>query len=181
MAFFSELQNLLKLFSPFLVKLMIVSQPVSVGYNRNITFDKFHSMRLSLTTLAFSSILVMASCSKKNEEQQPTVDSPNLALYDSVMSVHDEVMPKMGSLYMQKRRLTAKLDSVSADQKVILENTIQQLDSAMTGMNVWMRGFHEPDSTIDAEAGRAYLQREMDKVQKVKADMLTALEKASAL
>ena len=138
-------------------------------------------MRLLSTTLALSVMLAVTSCSTKNSEQETIGDSPNQALYDSVMAVHDEAMPKMGSLYMQKRRLTAKLDSVSTEQRVLLEQTIQQLDSAMTGMNVWMRGFHEPDSTLDARAGREYLRHEMEKVQKVKAAMLSSLEKASSL
>lgn len=138
-------------------------------------------MRLFIVIIALSATVIFSSCSKTNNDQETVSESPAAGLYDSVMAVHDEVMPKMGSLYMQKRRLTAKLDSVSAEQKVVLESTIQQLDSAMTGMNVWMRGFHEPDSTLDVDAAREYLRQEMVKVEKVKTDMLKSLEKASAL
>jgi hypothetical protein len=105
----------------------------------------------------------------------------NQALYDEVMKVHDEVMPKMNDIYKLKEQLKDKIantpDMVEEKKKEI-ESIITQLDSASEGMMVWMRKFNPlPDSTGEEQA-KEYLEGEMEKIKKVKEDVRKALEEA---
>lgn len=127
------------------------------------------------------SIPLFVTCCKGNDSEQGVHDSSEKTAFETmdekIMEVHDEVMPKMGELYREKKRLTQKLDSVSTEQKQKIEVAINELNSAMTSMNVWMREY-KPDSA-DVEKAEEYFNGEMKKVSKVKDDILKSLEDAS--
>lgn len=95
-------------------------------------------------------------------------DSTNTILYNQVMDIHDEVMPKMEDLYNMKKDLQGKLETASADDKVKLEQRIAKIDSASSLMMDWMHEFDPPADTADQEQARAYLEGEMEKVKRVK-------------
>lgn len=106
----------------------------------------------------------------------------NQALYDEVMKVHDEVMPKMNDIYKLKEELKNKISSTPemvAEKKKEIEETISKLDSASEGMMIWMRNFNPLPDSLGEEQAREYLENEMQKVKKVKEDILDALEKAN--
>jgi hypothetical protein len=145
-----------------------------------IPLKNFKHMRISLLVCLFSISVVVWSCKSKDSEREAVDDSgktPAEIMDEKIMDIHDEVMPKMGELYRQKKRLTQKLDSATTEQKQKIELAIQELDSAMTGMNVWMRQY-EPDSA-DVEKAEEYFDGEMKKVSKVKDDILKSLDDAS--
>ena len=145
---------------------------------------------LIVSLISFSFILIR--CGQKSTEHDTHhhegVDSEetgkNKELYENVMKVHDEAMPKMDDIYKIKEALKNKIAAapdMSDDKKKEIENTISRLDSANEGMMDWMRKFKPlPDST-DEEAAREYLESEMVKVTKVKEDMLQAIDKGNAL
>lgn len=113
--------------------------------------------------------IIVVACSKSNE-----------TLYNEVMDVHDEVMPKMDDLYKAKKNLQEKLkDSTLHDTtRMRMQTLVRDLDQASESMMVWMREFNPlPDSTGEDKA-RQYLEGEMVRIQKVKKDMLEALERA---
>ena len=145
-----------------------------------------NSMRHSVLYLVTITCIILVSCQKKDSDDsssgQPVVEtSPNQILYEEVMDIHDEVMPKMSAIYLQKRRLSLKLDSVSSDKKAEIQTAIQQLDSASEEMNIWMQQFQpKPDST-GVEEAREYLEDQMIKVKKVKVDMIESLDNAAKL
>ena len=104
------------------------------------------------------------------------------SLYDQVMDIHDEVMPKMNDLYKLKKHLQdsiAKTADITEDQKREMEQTIQELDSASKVMMVWMREFNPPDQK-DKETFNKYMESELVKVKKMQEQVMTTLEKAKS-
>ena len=123
---------------------------------------KMNFMR-TLCLIAFLAIGLF-SCSDKAQ------------LEAEVMAIHDEVMPKMGDIHMAKKGLR-KVLAATKDSTVQSEiiAMINDLESADEGMMTWMADWkvpaQEPEKT-------EYLKKEMEKITKVKNDMLSSLEKA---
>lgn len=107
----------------------------------------------------------------------------NQALYDEVMKIHDEVMPKMNDIYNIKEELKnqiANTPDMLDEKKKEIEATISKLDSASEGMMAWMRNFNPLPDSLGEDQAREYLENEMEKVKKVKEDIQQALEKAES-
>lgn len=140
----------------------------------------------NLRSLFIVGLLVLAACAKSGEHQHtnndsPTDDSPNQALYDQVMDVHDEVMPKMDDIMKLKRELQDKIANspdMVLERKEQLENVIANLDSASNAMMSWMHEFNPLPDSVDQEKAREYLESEMERIRKVKTLTLESLEKA---
>jgi hypothetical protein len=140
--------------------------------------------------LIAGAFLVMISCGKTSDHTghdqgaADTGENPNQALYDQVMGIHDEVMPKMEDLYKAKKELSDKIASspnMAAEQKKELEDMIAGVDSASNAMMDWMHNFNPlPDST-DQEAAREYLENEMERIMKVRDRTSETLEQAKAV
>lgn len=131
-----------------------------------------------LTLLTLSALLLLAGCQKKTSGHEHAEDSPNQALYDTVMGIHDEVMPKMNDLHKAKTTLRTRLElpGLSELEKQEINNKIAQLDSAGEGMMVWMRQFNPIPDSVGEDKARAYLEGELVKVKKVREDILKALQ-----
>jgi len=134
--------------------------------------------------LVYSLILGLAivGCQKSehaHEQDEDFVepDSTNTILYNQVMDIHDEVMPKMEDLYNLKKDLQEKLGSTT-DQasKADIELRLAQIDSASKLMMDWMHQFNPPPDTVDQEQIRAYLESEMEKVKRVREAILETLD-----
>jgi len=100
------------------------------------------------------------------------------SLYDQVMDIHDEVMPKMNDIYKMKKSLKdsiANTADMPEETKLKFEQTILQLDSAGNSMMVWMREFSPPDQK-DEEAFKKYMETELVKVKKMREDVMKALK-----
>lgn len=125
----------------------------------------------------------LVSCSKSGKDttaSDPVDENANQALYDQVMDIHDEVMPKMNDLYKLKKQLQdtiAKTPAMMEEKKRELEQTILQLDSASNSMMVWMRQFNPPSDSASEEALREYLEAQLEMVKKMREDVVEALEK----
>lgn len=121
--------------------------------------------------------LTVLSCGEKTGHEH-TENSPNQALYEEVMGIHDEVMPRMNDLYRAKTSLQAKLESPGLPEAEQLEirNKIALVDSASEGMMSWMRQFDPIPDSLGEDKARAYLEAELVKVKKVREDILNALE-----
>jgi hypothetical protein len=128
--------------------------------------------------------LVLLGCSKPTDKQENgTSDtdstSSNQALYDQVMLIHNEVMPKMDDIYILKKKLQdqiAATPDMVVEEKQALEKRIARLDSVGNLMMVWMRKFSPVPDTVDQEAAREYLESEMEKIRTVREAMLEAIE-----
>lgn len=149
---------------------------------------KMFLAKLSLLTV----VLIVAACGQKSQEQNhdhapghehahnadSVATSPNEVLYNDVMKIHDEVMPKMNDIYKLKQDLKKEAEAASEAEKKKLEATIAKLDSASENMMVWMREFNPIPDSVDEQKAKAYLEAEMIKVQKVKTDVLEAIDQA---
>jgi len=132
--------------------------------------------------------ITLASCGQKSHDERgdhdhghDTETGPNQALYDEVMKIHDEVMPKMNDMYKKKEELKKKIadtPNMVDEEKKKIEATIAKLDSASEGMMVWMREFNPLPDSLGEEKAREYLEDEMEKVKEVKEDILEALKAA---
>lgn len=129
-------------------------------------------------------VLVLAACTKSQENTSEAANdsgSPNQVLYDQVMDVHDEVMPKMDEIMKLKRSLQeqiANTPDMVVERKQQLEKMISNLDSASNAMMDWMHEFNPLPDSVDQEIAREYLEGEMEKIRNVKTLMLESIEKA---
>ena len=134
----------------------------------------------SLPVLALLCLSIVNGCQRKSQDD--VASSPNQALYNEVMSIHDEVMPKMNDIYKARTALRRKLEATEltdASRREI-NAKIAQLDSADEGMMVWMRKFDPIPDSLGEEKARQYLEEELVKVKKVKENILEALEGAQS-
>ena len=134
-------------------------------------------------------LVLLVSCGKSGShdghDENGTADSvdTNRALYDQVMEIHDEVMPKMQDIYNLKKDIQDQITNTPGmvkEQKEEFQRMITKLDSAERSMMDWMHQFNLPDS-LDNESKREYLETEMEKIRKVRDLTNEALKEASAV
>ncbi|MBX2895640.1 MAG: hypothetical protein KF763_09375 [Cyclobacteriaceae bacterium] len=138
-------------------------------------------MKILLPVLVMTLLLTSCEKNKPATSETDTSDNPNQVLYDQVMDVHDEVMPKMDEIMKLKRELQeqiANTPDMVVERKQQLEKIISNLDSASNAMMDWMHRFNPLPDTVDQEKARAYLEGEMERVKNVKNLMLESIEKA---
>lgn len=134
--------------------------------------------------------LLLTSCGKSAEHSShdhdsssTEGDSPNEALYNQAMDVHDEVMPKLEDIYKLKKDLQeqiANTPDMVVERKQQLEAIISNLDSANNAMMEWMHKFNPLPDSVDQEKAREYLESEIERIKKVKELMNESIEKAEA-
>lgn len=128
-------------------------------------------------------LLAILSCGKPSGEQNTSTSdtdttSTNQALYDQVMDIHDEVMPKMEDIYTLKKKLQdqiAATPDMVVEEKQALERRIARLDSVGNLMMDWMHKFSPVPDSVDQEIAREYLESEMERIRKVREAMLEAI------
>jgi len=126
-------------------------------------------MRLFRLLLLLVSIIIV-SCG-------PPKDPAYKDLYDEVMVIHDDVMPKMTDINRAKKKLR-KLKDGSNDELITLQ--IEQLDAADEAMMSWMHEFDARElSTLEENLN--YLHKEKSKIQQVSDQMLQSLQEADLL
>lgn len=130
-------------------------------------------------------LVILGGCQQKSGESgtNASPEGGNQKLYEEVMAVHDDVMPKMDDIYKLKRKLKEELSSnnLDADRRKVIEDAIKNLDIASEGMMEWMRNFNPLPDSAGQDKARDYLLAEKDKIQRVKDDMLKSIETAQAL
>ena len=142
-------------------------------------------MKPIITLLLFATLLSFTSCQKNADDHDHSHDvpegseqSPNQALYQEVMDVHNEVMPKMNDLHKAKTSLRERLNGpgIGASEREEIERKIAQIDSASESMMVWMRQFNPVSDSAGEDKARAYLEAELVKVKEVRQRILDALK-----
>lgn len=135
-------------------------------------------------------IVIAWSCKEKphnddhahsNVSQEDVEVSENQKLYEEVMNVHNEVMPKMDDIHRKKEELKNKIANtpdMSPEKKMAIDATVAKLDSAGESMMAWMRQFNPVPDSAGEEKARMYLEGEMVKVKKVRENILQALKEA---
>ncbi|WP_375582979.1 hypothetical protein [Cyclobacterium xiamenense] len=121
------------------------------------------------------------SCTAEKDE--------NVILKEQVIAIHDEVMPEIGTLRSRQKKLEEKADSLmqeagtqeSDGQVQELLAAAQSCEAAYDGMFVWMRQFESEYEDMTEEEVRMYLEDQMQKVERVKQDIQSALTRSDAL
>ena len=127
-------------------------------------------MRKTLIFLLLS--VCLFNCSSNDKE----------SLYKEVITVHDEVMPKMEQVSKLSQDLKAKAESISSnpasDKSTLasINKSIEDLNSASRSMMKWMREFNTSYDTLPEEVSIKYLKEEKLEIDQVKKDMIKAIE-----
>lgn len=122
-------------------------------------------------------LFAVSACNSDKKEQQ--------ALFDEVMLVHDEVMPKMGNLRALASELSQRADSLAQDSLVDRSAQIDEMRSlsknlkdANEGMMEWMRQFEQVEEGTPHGEVMQYLSEQRKSIQKVRDDMINSKTEA---
>jgi len=108
-------------------------------------------------------------------------------LWDDLMVVHDEVMPKISNIHKLGRQLKNYSETTEDVPSLVKEQiaaTVSLLDEADESMFSWMNNLRQLKPLQDTEKHEdivIYLRAEQDRMDKVKKDMLMSIEKGSML
>mgnify|MGYP003635111070 FL=1 len=136
-------------------------------------------MKKLFTLLTIVGLLSVTSCkeSKKAEET---------SRMEQVMDIHNEVMPKMGTLGKLVGQLKPMADSLGAES--IEAKAMKDLQQANKSMMDWMQGFgnrFDPEEIMNgkelSEEKEQWLKEEEVKVKKVKEDINSSIQRAEEI
>ncbi|WP_420320613.1 hypothetical protein [Flagellimonas sp.] len=137
-------------------------------------------MKQFLTLSICSFLLILSSC-----KQQPKVPEGPTQM-EQVMAIHDEVMPKMGTLGKLVAEMKSKVDSTDTGKKY--EKAMLDLQAANRSMMDWMRDFglrFDSDEILEGKAlteeKQQWLNEEEVKVKALREQINSSIEKAEAL
>ena len=135
----------------------------------------------STIPLFLLAVLIFISCGeqKKNAKEE---------LYEKVMAIHDEIMPKMGAIMKYKIQLNEKIDKLieegadaNADKIAELKVAVADLDNSHKKMMNWMHGFDPDFDGKVKEDVMKYLKDQENKIESVAKITNNALKNAEAL
>lgn len=113
----------------------------------------------------------------------PVSDDP-AALEAQVLAIHDEIMPKMSDITDLNGKLRDYKKNIPEDAsgKIVspsgLEEAIGSLKLAEQGMWDWMKQYNDAKATVQPDQLKSFYAHQLELVNKVKTDMLAAIEKA---
>ena len=127
-------------------------------------------------------VVLFLNFSCKEEKKAP--EGPTQM--QQVMAIHDEVMPKMGTLGKLVGQLKAKVDTTEMGQKY--EVAMKDLQAANMSMMDWMKNFGDrfnSDEILNGkeltEEKQLWLDEEEEKVKALKEQINGSIERAQAL
>ena len=144
----------------------------------------------------------MVGCKNGDKKQEVPVisgypDKKPKTLIDSLLKYIDDGhivgMSKMGSLHKAKKEVQGVIDSIdklpsgaqqkAAKFKASLNSVIKDIENADAGMEKWMPAYFENTDTLADNVSERikYLNTEKIKVDKIKDEILTSLQKADSL
>lgn len=123
----------------------------------------------------FGIVFLFMSCKHDHRHHNHGEVSEMPALYDTVMYIHDAVMPETNTIH--KIRKALKETTTEGDRAPILAQ-IKYLDEAEDAMMDWMAEFKVPE---DKDKQNEYLQEEKLKIQYVSDLMYDAIHKGQAM
>ncbi len=134
-----------------------------------------------LTILSAMAFFISRGCAPEQLSDEKNQD----LLRDSIMVIHDEVMPRMSEVNRIQREMKEIIqDTTVIASELLLEAgaIIAALEAADEGMMSWMNQFTQPQRLRDSKTHfeiMAYLDAEKQKVIQVKSNILTSIEKGT--
>ncbi|MDO6471172.1 hypothetical protein [Maribacter sp. 1_MG-2023] len=136
-------------------------------------------MKNILYTLTVATLITFTSCKETKKTEEPSK-------MENVMSIHDEVMPKMGTLGKLVGQLKPMADSLGAES--VEAKAIKDLQEANRSMMDWMQGFgdrFDSEEIMDgkelSDEKKQWLKEEEEKVQQVKENINSSIERAEEI
>lgn len=130
----------------------------------------------NIALVTILSIALFASCKNSADKNKSNTTS---TLYDDVVAIHDEVMPKMGTIHNYKKELQAIVDTLGNPEiSAKLTESIIDLKEADDAMMSWMANFVAPK---EEPQRTEYLNKEMTSIKEVKSKMLSSIDHAEQL
>lgn len=136
-------------------------------------------MKNYLLILMIVSTLAISSCKEAKKTEEPS-------RMEHVMKIHDEVMPKMGTIGKLVGQLKPMADSLGAAS--VEAKAMKDLQDANKSMMDWMQGFgnrFDADEIMKGkeltEEKKKWLLEEEEKVNQVKTDINTSIAKAQEI
>ncbi|SEK88659.1 hypothetical protein SAMN04488008_102370 [Maribacter orientalis] len=136
-------------------------------------------MKKLFTLLTIAGLLSAISCKDSKKVDEPT-------RMEQVMDIHDEVMPKMGTLGKLVGQLKPMADSLGAES--IEAKAMKDLQQANKSMMDWMQGFGNRFDSEEIMNGKElseekeqWLKEEEEKVKKVKEDINASIQRAEEI
>lgn len=137
-------------------------------------------MKVKNLVIAFLGVLLIVSC--KEEKKSSETDSQ----MKKVMAIHDEVMPKIGSMGKLVGELSSKEDSTALGLQY--KSARRGLQEAHKAMMDWMQGFgnrFDSDEILNgkelSEQKQLWLKEEEEKVKALKDQINSSIETAESL
>lgn len=105
---------------------------------------------------------------------------------DQVMEIHDQVMPKMGTISKLVSELKSRIDST--EQGMACEKAMKELQASHDAMMAWMQGFGNRFDSEEILEGKAltpekqqWLEEEEEKIREVREQINSSIAAAEEL
>jgi hypothetical protein len=134
-------------------------------------------MNWKLVAFSLGCIAAMSSCADPKLEKVEELKT-------ECIEIHDEVMPKMGSIVELSTEIKdwkKKLDGDTTDSvmefRVSLVSHVTMLDSAHESMMVWMQDYEvDYETSHNADSAISYYENEIVRIAQVRALMLKSID-----
>lgn len=137
-------------------------------------------MKIRYVIFTLLTLVFLFSCKEKKEAED------TLTQMKEVMAIHDEVMPKMGTIGKLVAELKPKVDSTESG--IAYEVAMKDLQAAHNSMMDWMKGFGDrftSDEILNGaeltEEKKMWLNEEEEKVIALKEQINTSIKNAEKL
>lgn len=137
-------------------------------------------MKIKYMFFTALTLILFLSCKEEGKK------SETLTQMKEVMAIHDEVMPKMGTISKLVAELKPKADSTETG--IIYDEAMKDLQAAHKSMMDWMKGFGDRftsdeilNGTALTEQKQEWLNEEEKKVKALKLQINNSIEKAEKL
>ncbi len=135
----------------------------------------------AIIPLFLISLMIFTAC---GEQKKSAKDQ----LYDKVMAVHDEIMPKMGDMSKYKKQLNEKIERLvaegeeaNADKVNELKDAVKGLENSHEEMMNWMREFDKDFEGMVEKEIMDYLINQFKKIETVGKATNSAIDNATIL
>lgn len=156
-----------------------------------IKYCSFRMIILSIITVSLIACSGNGNHSRDTERKDgytATLKTKEDSLFNDVMEGHNAAMAKMGKLTGYRKKVQQTLDSLNNSPKndqtgyiAMLRALAEALKNADDGMNTWMDEFSVDSADNNKGLRLAYLESEKQKVNKIKEDVLSIVQKADSL
>ncbi len=150
-----------------------------------------NNFSLLIFSLAFGFFTACNSSGKKDNTSTKVTKTLADSLEKEVMDGHNVGMAKYGKLTAKQNEALRLLDSITklpakakeaaALLKIKLDELVEELRSAKSGMDKWMDEYNMDSAVNNIDQRIKYLTDEKIKVSKIKESILNSLQKADSL